>query len=101
METGEKKIKQSILSIALVLLLCGYFSAQRLTDGNQLKNAEQENNILHQGIENKTQQDKVLYDNTELEETGNLLFKLENIHNPFQTSVTSLKPVVFQEIVYI
>ena len=98
METGEKKIKQSILSIALILLLCGYFSAQRLSDSSQLKNAEQENNIPHHSIDNTMQQDETLNENSELEETGDLILKLENIHNPFQTPVASLNPVAFQEI---
>jgi len=48
----ERKIKQSIITIAIILGLCGYYSTQR--SAGRLKNAEVETNAVHSGI-NKEQ----------------------------------------------
>jgi hypothetical protein len=41
----NKKIEQSIISIALVLLLCGYYTAPHATISNRNKNTETKNAI--------------------------------------------------------
>jgi formate/nitrite transporter FocA (FNT family) len=74
METGEKKLKQSILCIALLLLLCGYFSAQQatdnsLSDGNgQHKNSDGKTEIFNPGIESNVIQCETFYDDIEYNE---------------------------------
>ena len=69
METGEKKIKQSILSIAIILLLCGYFSAQPSTDSKQLEKTDREIEIFYPDIDNKLHQGETLHDGIEFKET--------------------------------
>jgi len=68
MEAGEKKIKQSILFIALFLLLCGYYSSQKPDDSTQLENSKSEIETIHTNIENKVQSEEPLIDNVKNEE---------------------------------
>jgi hypothetical protein len=86
METGEKKMKQSILGIALILLLFGYYSTQR-TDISRLKNTNIQNDISLTDSNNEAPQSETLYGNTGWEATGNFRFVTEKPYGPSQNLV--------------
>jgi len=65
MGTGEKKLKQSILFIALFLLMCGYYSSQQPFDEKEPENAAEKVEILHPGSEDKMNGDKIFCDDIE------------------------------------
>ena len=65
MGTGEKKIKQSILSIALFLLLCGYYSAHQPPNDKEIKNEEEKIESLHSGSEDKMNGDNIFCNDIE------------------------------------
>lgn len=56
-DVREKKIKQSIVVIAIILGLCGYYSVQRLVTHSE--KTELKDNITPCSINNNVQQDKV------------------------------------------
>ena len=71
MGTGEKKMKQSIIVIALFLLLYSYYSTQQSAYSRQSNDAEQKTDTLYHSIDNKVQNGEVLYNDIIRDEIEN------------------------------
>ena len=64
---GEKKMKQNIAIIAILITLCGYYTAPESNSSN-LEKTEQVNNVFPCDIEQISQQDETLCLDIELAE---------------------------------
>ena len=90
----EEKMKQSIIGIALALVLCGYYSNQQSAHSKQLRNSDQKIDILHPAIDNKVQQGTALQADIDLEEAKEFKFSFENSDVSFHSGVTRLDSII-------
>jgi len=74
MGTGEKKMKQSILIIALFLLLYSYYNTQQSDYSRQSNDAEKKTDTLYYSIDNKVRNGEILYNSIMFDEIENVNF---------------------------
>ena len=70
----EKKLKQTIISIAFILLFCSYYLTPASIGRNQVENKENKVTVFSNSVENRMLQDESLPANTGLEGTKNFKF---------------------------
>ena len=81
MGTEEKKLKQTLLFIAFILLLFGYYSTHRSTDNSRLKHSVPEIHAFPHDTDNKVLRSGTLSDDIKHEETEYLIPNFEHYNH--------------------
>jgi hypothetical protein len=79
----DKKLEQSIIGVALVLLLCGYYTAPHTTVSNKVENTEESINIPLRGAENREPHIKEALCGTGLDENEVCRFEIAKTDSIF------------------